>query len=68
MPDVVLDGILTPFWRRVKSRAASVRVLQQGEVQRYVLYILLALFALLLTMVPVMELARRLLGRAAHEH
>jgi hypothetical protein len=47
----------------VKSRLASLRVLQQGRVQRYLLYILLALFGLLLSIVPLWDLARRLLGR-----
>lgn len=62
VPDIVLDGLLSPFWRRVKSQLASLRVLQQGRVQRYLLYILLALFGLLLSLVPVVDLAKSLLG------
>jgi hydrogenase-4 component B len=63
VPDIVLDGFLNPFWSRVKSWLAPARVLQQGRVQRYLFYILLTLFGLLLSMVPLTELARRLLGR-----
>lgn len=63
VPEVVLDGWLNPMWRRIKSQLASARVLQQGRVQRYVLYILLALFALLLSLVPFVALAKKLLGR-----
>jgi hydrogenase-4 component B len=63
VPDIVLDGWLKPVWRRIKLHLASARVLQQGNVQRYLLYVLLAIFALLLSLVPVVELARKLLGR-----
>ena len=67
VPEIVLDGLLSPFWCRVKSRLASLRVLQQGRVQRYLLYILLALFGLLMSLVPVMALAKRLLGADGDE-
>jgi NADH:ubiquinone oxidoreductase subunit 5 (subunit L)/multisubunit Na+/H+ antiporter MnhA subunit len=60
--DIVLDGLLNPFWDGLKSRLASARVLQQGRVQRYLLYILLALFGLLMSMVSLTGLARKLLG------
>jgi hydrogenase-4 component B len=63
VPDIILDGCLNPVWRRVKSLLASARGLQQGRVQRYLLYILLALFALLLSLVPVGLLVKKLLGR-----
>jgi hydrogenase-4 component B len=63
VPEIVLDGWLEPLWSGIKSRLASLRVLQQGRVQRYLLYILLALFALLLSLVPLMDLAKKLLGR-----
>jgi hydrogenase-4 component B len=62
VPEIVLDGGLNPLWRRLKAQLASARWVQQGRVQRYLLYILLALFALLLSLVPVAELAKRLLG------
>ncbi|MGA2229336.1 MAG: proton-conducting transporter membrane subunit [Tepidisphaeraceae bacterium] len=63
VPDVVLDGWLHPLWGRVKVRLASARALQQGRLQWYLLYILLALFVLLLSLVPAADLARRVLGR-----
>ena len=63
VPEVVLDGLLNPWWGRFKSSLASARVLQQGSVQRYLLYIMLALFGLLLSLVPVTELVKKLLGR-----
>src|SRR5205823_5745605 len=34
VPDIVLDGVLVPSWRGIKSKLASLRVLQQGRVQR----------------------------------
>jgi len=46
--DVVLDRAISPGWRGFRSRLASLRVIQQGSVQRYVLYILIILLLLLL--------------------
>ncbi|MCI0651106.1 MAG: hydrogenase [Planctomycetes bacterium] len=63
VPDVVLDGVLSPIWYRFKSRLAVLRVLQHGRVQRYIVYILVALCGLLLSLVPVMDLARKLVGK-----
>ncbi|MFI5379798.1 MAG: proton-conducting transporter membrane subunit [Tepidisphaerales bacterium] len=63
VPDMVLDGWLIPVWQRTKSALASMRVLQQGSIQQYMLYILLILFLLLLSLLPLGELIARLLGR-----
>jgi hydrogenase-4 component B len=63
VPEMVLDGWLDPLWARIKSRLAGLRVLQQGRVQGYVLYILLAVIGLLISLAPLMQWARWLLGR-----
>jgi hydrogenase-4 component B len=63
VPDLVLDGWLNPLWKHIKSRLALVRVFHQGSIQGYLLYILLALFALLLSLVPARELVGKVLGR-----
>jgi hydrogenase-4 component B len=63
VPDAVLDGLLHPVWGRIKLKLASFKSLQQGRVQQYLAYVLLALFGLLLAMVPVSDLIRRLLAR-----
>ncbi|NOY91286.1 MAG: hypothetical protein GXP55_08750 [Deltaproteobacteria bacterium] len=47
-PDFVLDLWLTPLFRRVARLAERVRVLQQGTVHLYVLYIALALVFMLM--------------------
>ncbi len=47
-PDVVLDRGVLPALRSVTHAALRLRLLQKGHVQVYVLYILLALCALLL--------------------
>jgi hypothetical protein len=60
---MVLDGWLDPLWARAKSRLAGLRVLQQGRVQGYVLYILLAVIGLLISLAPLVQWARWLLGR-----
>jgi hypothetical protein len=60
--DVVLDGFATPLWRRLKSLSNWLRVLQQGSVQTYVLYILIALSFLLMLSIPFKETVRAILG------
>jgi len=47
-PDFALDLWLTPLFRRVARLAERVRVLQQGTVHLYVLYIALALVFMLM--------------------
>ena len=60
--DLVLDGFLGPLWRRFRSRLGWLRVLQQGSVQTYILYILLIVSLLLLLTMPLMEMIRSLLS------
>lgn len=48
MPDAVLDRALLPSFRAVTSLLTWFRILQQGRIQAYVLYILLILVVLLL--------------------
>jgi hydrogenase-4 component B len=48
VPDVVLDEVILPVFRSVAWIFSRLRVLQQGNVQAYLLYIFLVLFGLLL--------------------
>jgi hydrogenase-4 component B len=48
VPDTVLDEALLPTFRCTARLLAWFRVFQQGSIQMYLLYIFLALFALLL--------------------
>ncbi len=48
VPDAVLDRGLLPVFRSVARLLARLRVLQRGSVQVYLLYVFLALLALLL--------------------
>ena len=63
VPEPVLDGILMPTWIRLKTILGSARILQQGRVQGYLMYILVILFVLLLSLVPFLDLIRRMLAR-----
>ena len=63
--DLVLDGFLGPIWRRFRSRMGWLRVLQQGSVQTYILYILIIVSLLLLLTMPLSEMLRSLLGGGA---
>jgi len=60
--DVVLEGLLTPVWRRFRLRLRGLRLLQQGSVQAYIFYILLILTLLLVLTIPVNEVLRMLSG------
>jgi hydrogenase-4 component B len=59
--DAVLDRVLTPLWRRLQNGLEGLRVMQQGSVQAYLLYILLTLLALLATALPLSDMLSRLL-------
>jgi hydrogenase-4 component B len=48
VPDTVLDGIVLPACRSIAWLRSWLRVFQQGSIQTYLLYIFLALIALLL--------------------
>ncbi|HEV8605478.1 MAG TPA: proton-conducting transporter membrane subunit [Tepidisphaeraceae bacterium] len=63
--DLVLDGFLGPMWRRFRSRLGWLRVLQQGRVQTYVLYILIIVSLLLLLTMPLTEMLRSILSGSA---
>lgn len=58
--DIVLDRVLVPWWRRLRSELARLRFLQQGSIQSYLLYILLTLLVLLLFAVPIVQMIRGL--------
>jgi hydrogenase-4 component B len=55
LDDVVLEGFIRPLWRRCRARLASLRVLQQGSVQTYILCILIIVFLLMLFMMPLWQ-------------
>ncbi|MCC6678124.1 MAG: hydrogenase [Phycisphaerales bacterium] len=61
--DVVLDEWIRPAIERISRLAMKLRALQTGRVQIYVLYILLAAIALVLSNVPVIDLLRRMVTR-----
>jgi hydrogenase-4 component B len=50
--DVVLDRMLLPFWRGVKTVVSERRARQQGIIQWYIIYICMALAVLLLSLMP----------------
>jgi len=61
--DVVLDGWLIPLWAKATHLLVDRRTRQQGSIQRYLLYICLALAVLLLSLMPWRELWNWLLAR-----
>ena len=60
--DAALEEVLVPIWRRFKSQLSWLRVLQQGSVQTYVLYILIILSLLLVMTMPLKETLRAIMG------
>ncbi len=62
VPEQVLDGVLVPLWGGFRRTLAPFRTVQQGRIQHYLMYILLTLCVLLIALVPIREIAARLLG------
>jgi hydrogenase-4 component B len=62
VPEQVLDEILTPLWAGLRRRLVPLRVLQQGRIQQYLVYILLTLCVLLVSLLPIDRIATRFLG------
>jgi hydrogenase-4 component B len=61
--DVVLDEWVSPAIEWFSRNAIRLRVLQTGRVQAYILYVLIAVLALVLSIVPVGELLRSIVTR-----
>jgi hypothetical protein len=61
--DVVLEEWVMPLLRWVGAQCARLRVLQTGRTQAYVMYILMAVAALVLASVPVVDLLRSIVTR-----
>ena len=62
VPEQVLDGVVLPLWGRLRRALVPLRAVQQGRIQGYLAYVLLTLCVLLASLVPLGELAARLLG------
>jgi hydrogenase-4 component B len=58
--DPVLDQWIRGFFRRLRSLSTWFRRFQQGMMQYYILYIVVALFVLLCTLIPFRELLESL--------
>jgi hydrogenase-4 component B len=61
--DAVLDRVLLPSGRQFESGAGWFRRFQQGLIQHYVLYILIALLVLLGTLIPFRDGVEQLFAR-----
>jgi hydrogenase-4 component B len=62
LDDTVLDRILRPLVERLRRFAVRLRTFQQGNLQQYVLYVMVAILALLLVNLDVRNLLREALG------
>lgn len=61
--DVVLDEWIVPAMRWFERQAQQLRVLQTGRIQIYIVYVLIAVVALVLSIVPVTQFLRSLVTR-----
>lgn len=61
--DAVLDGVMLPASRSVSRVLDRFRLLQQGRIQMYILYILITLLVLLLSTVPVLTILKDIVTR-----
>jgi len=62
VPEHVVEGVLGPLWAAFRRSLTPIRALQQGRIQQYLAYVLLALCVLLASLAPIPELVRRFLG------
>jgi hydrogenase-4 component B len=62
VPEHVMEGVLGPLWAGFRRSLTPIRALQQGRIQQYLAYVLLALCVLLASLAPIPELVRRFLG------
>ena len=63
VPAFVTDRLAFRCWHKFKELVVPVRMTHQGNVQQYLLYFLLALFALLCSLIPLASLASRVMGQ-----
>ncbi len=61
--DVVLEEWFLPAIRWASTQVMRLRVLQTGRIQIYILYVLIAVLALVLSIVPVVDLLRSAVAR-----
>lgn len=61
--DVVLDEWVVPAIERISRVVVRLRILQTGRIQVYILYILIAVLALVLSIIPVVDLLRSIVTR-----
>jgi hydrogenase-4 component B len=62
VPEQVIDGVLTPFWAGFRRRLGPLRVVQQGRIQQYLVYVLLTLCVLLASLFPIGRILARFFG------
>ena len=60
--DTVLERVLQPRAEKVRRLALRLRVLQQGNLQEYVLYVLIAILVLLSSNLPLAKVTREVCG------
>ena len=63
VPDFITDRVGFKAWNQFKRWLMPVRRVQQGSVQEYLLYMLLALFLLLASLIPIESIFMHVMGR-----
>ncbi len=63
VPDFVTDRAGFKAWNQFKQWLMPARRVQQGSVQQYLLYMLLALFLLLASLIPIQAILTHVMGR-----
>ncbi len=63
VPDFITDRMASKYWQIFKQRLIPLRRIQQGSVQEYLLYMLLAVFIMLALLIPFGQISAHLLGR-----
>ncbi len=63
VPALITDRVAFSWWRKFKDFVAPARRTQQGHIQHYMLYFLLALVVLMCSLIPVAEVFKMIMRR-----
>jgi hypothetical protein len=62
VPERVMEEILGPIWAGFRRTLIPFRAVQQGQIQQYLMYVLLTVCVLLASLYPLDEILLRFLG------
>ena len=62
VPEQVVEGVLAPLWAGFRRTLIPLRAVQHGQIQQYLVYVLVTLCVLLASLHPLGDILLRMLG------